>query len=66
MFVMNSTHYLIMNIRNKNELQKVTIIHSGDIDWKYTSKPNQLLTIDTALPTDGPLRSTSNLVNNYH
>ena len=55
-----------MNIRNKNELQKVTIIHSGDIDWKYTSKPYQLLTIDTTLPTDGPLRSTSNLVNNYH
>ena len=31
---LNSTHYLIMKINHKKELQKITINHSADIDYK--------------------------------
>ena len=31
---LNSTHYLIMKINNKRELQNITINHSADIDYK--------------------------------
>ena len=31
---LNSTHYLIMKINNKRELQNVAINHSADIDYK--------------------------------
>ena len=31
---LNSTHYLIMKIHNKKELQQVAINHSADIDYK--------------------------------
>ena len=31
---LNSTHYLIMKIRNKRELQQIAINHSADIDYK--------------------------------
>ena len=44
---LNSTHYLIMKIRNKREVQNIAINHSADIDYKdimniyrkFTSKP---------------------------
>ena len=31
---LNSTHYLIMKINNKKELQSIAITHSADIDYK--------------------------------
>ena len=31
---LNSTHYLIMKIHNKRELQKIAINHLADIDYK--------------------------------
>ena len=31
---LNSTHYLIMKINNKRELQNTAINHSGDIDYQ--------------------------------
>ena len=31
---LNSTHYLIMKINNKRELQNIAINHSVDIDYK--------------------------------
>ena len=31
---LNSTHYLIMKINNKRELQNITSNHSADIDYK--------------------------------
>ena len=31
---LNSTHYLIMKIKNKSELQNIAINHSSDIDYK--------------------------------
>ena len=30
---LNSTHYLIMKINNKRELQNIAINHSADIDY---------------------------------
>ena len=31
---LNSTHYLIMKINNREELQNIEITHSADIDYK--------------------------------
>ena len=60
---LNSTHYLIMKINNRKELQNIAINHSADIDYKDfvkiyrdgTKKPYSFLTIDTALPASDPL-----------
>ena len=54
---LNSTHYLIMKINNKRELQNIAINHSADIDYKdfmkiyreCTKEPYNFLTIDTML-----------------
>ena len=35
---LNSTHYLIMKINNKKELQNIAINHSVDIDYKDVVK----------------------------
>ena len=32
---LNSTHYLIMKIKNKRELQNIAVNHSADINHKY-------------------------------
>ena len=32
---LNSTHYLIMEIKNRKELQNIPINYSADIDYKY-------------------------------
>ena len=61
---LNSTHYLIMKINNKRELQNIAINHSADIDYKDFLKiyrecrrePYSFLTIDTTLPASNPLR----------
>ena len=56
---LNSTHYLIMKINNKRELQNIAINHSVDIDYENfikiyrecTKEPCNFLTIDTTLPS---------------
>ena len=61
---LNSTHYLIMKINNRKELQKIAINHSADIDYKYfmkiyrecTKDRYNFLTIDTTLPSSNLLR----------
>ena len=66
---LNSTHYLIMKIHNKRELQQIAIDHSADIDYKdilkayrnCTNEPYSFLTIDTALPADNPMRFRKNI-----
>ena len=66
---LNSTHYLIMKINNKRELQKIAINHSEDIDYqdfikKYrecTKEPYNFLTIDTTLSSSNPIRFLKNL-----
>ena len=35
---LNSTHYLIIKIQNRRELQQIAIDHSADIDYKYFLK----------------------------
>ena len=55
---LNSTHYLIMKINNKRELQNIAINHSADIDYndflkfykECTKEPYSFLTTDTTLP----------------
>ena len=66
---LNSTHYLIMKINSRKELQNIAINHSADIDYKdfmkiyrkCARKPFNFLTIDTALPSSNPLRFRKNL-----
>ena len=60
---LNSTHYLIMNINNKRELQNIANNHSANIDYQdfmkiyreCTKEPYNFLTIDTMLPASDPL-----------
>ena len=61
---LNSTHFFIMKIPNKRELQQIVLNHSSDIDFKdfmkvykkYTKEPYSFLVNDTTLPSDEPLR----------
>ena len=61
---LNSTHYVIMKIHNKRELQQIAINHSAAIDYKdvlkiyrnCTKKPYSFFIIDTTLPSDEPMR----------
>ena len=54
---LNSTHYLLMKIPNKRELEQIAFSHSSDIDFqdfmnlykRCTAKPYSLLAIDTIL-----------------
>ena len=70
---LNITHYLIMKINNKRELQNIAINHSADIDYndfikvyrECTKEPHYFLTIDTTLPASDPLRFKKNLFH-YH
>ena len=70
---LNSTHYLIMKINNKRELQNIAINHSADIDYKdfvkiyreCTKEPYSFLTIDTTLPASDLLRFRKNLFHSY-
>ena len=70
---LNSTHYLIMKINNKRELQNIAINHSADIDYndfvriyrECTRKPYSFLTIDTTLPASDPLRFRKYLLPPY-
>ena len=66
---LNLTHYLIMKINNKRELQNIAINHSADIGYQdftksyreCTKKPYNFLTIDSILPANDPLRFRKNL-----
>ena len=66
---LNSTHYLVMKINNRKELQNSAINHSADIDYKDfmkicregTKEPYSFLTTDTTLPASGPFRFRKNL-----
>ena len=67
---LNSTHFFIMKIPNKRELQQTALSHSSDIDFKdfmkiykkYTKEPCSFLVNDTTLPSDDPLRFRKNLL----
>ena len=57
---LNTTHFFIMKIPNKRELQQVATNHSSDIDFKdfitiykkCTDKPYSFLVNDTTLSLD--------------
>ena len=67
---LNSTHYLIMKIHNKRELQNIPTNHSADIDYKdfmkiyrkCIKKPYSFLTVDTTLPANNSIRFRKNLL----
>ena len=66
---LNSTHYFIMKIPNKRELQQIAFNHSSDIDFQdfvnlykiCTAKPYSFLVIDASLASDNDLRFRKNL-----
>ena len=64
---LNCTHYLIMKIHNKRELQQIAIDHSEDIDYKSflkiyrnCTKEPYSFAIDSTLPADNPMRFRKN------
>ena len=67
---LNSTHFFIMKIPNKRELQQTALNHLSDIDFKdfmniytkCTKEPYSFLVNDTTLPSDDPLRFRKNLL----
>ena len=62
---LNSTHYLIMKINNRKELQNTAMNHWADIDYKDFMKIYKktvfFFTIDTTLSASDPLRFRKNL-----
>ena len=70
---LNSTHYLIMKINNRKELQNIAIKDSADINHnnfariyrECTRKPYSFLTIDATLPASDPLRFRKKLLPSY-
>ena len=63
---LNSTHYLIMKIHNRRELQQIGINHSADIDYKIFLKiyrnctKESFLIINTTLAANDPMRFRKN------
>ena len=57
---LNSTHYFVMKISNKRELQQIASNNSSDVDFqdfmnlykKCNAKPYSFLVIDTTLASD--------------
>ena len=66
---LNSTHFFIMKILNKRELQQMALNHSSDIDFKdfmkiykeCTKEPYSFLVNDTTLQSGNPLKFRYNL-----
>ena len=64
-----STHFFIMKIPKKQELQQIAFNHSSDIVFKdfmnlykkCTAKPYSFLVIDASLASNNPLRFIKNL-----
>ena len=60
---LNSTHFFIMKIPNKRELQQIALNHSCDIDFKDFMKIyKKFMVNDTILPSDDRLRFRKNLL----
>ena len=67
---LDSTHYFIMKIRNKQELQQISFNQSSDTDYKdfmnlykkCTAKSFSFLVIDAILASDNPARFGKNLL----
>ena len=67
---LNATHYFLMKIPNKRELQQIAYNHSADIDFKDFKEmykkcmqgSHDFLVVDTTLPAENPLRFRKNLM----
>ena len=67
---LNATHYFIMKVPNKREIQQIASIHLSEIDFKdfmklykdYTKEPYSFLVNDTTLPSDNPLGFRKNVL----
>ena len=68
---LNSTHFFVMKIPNKRELQQISLNHSSDINSKdfikiykkCTAEPYSILVNDATLASDNFLRFRKNLFN---
>ena len=68
---LNFTHFFIMKIWSKRELQQIVLNHSSDINSKCsikinkkcTAEPYSFLVNDAMLASDNPLRFGKNLFN---
>ena len=66
---LNTTHYFVIKIFNKRELQEIALNHSSYIDFKdfmklykdYTKEPFLFLMNDITLLSGNPLRLRKNL-----
>ena len=62
---LNSTHFFIIKIPNKRELQQIALNHSSDIDFKDFMKIYKKCTAEpyyTTLPSDDPLMLRNNFL----
>ena len=67
---LNSTHFFVMKVPNRRELQQIALNHSSDIDFKdfmniykkCTIELYSFLVNDTTLPSDDPLRFRKNIL----
>ena len=67
---LNTTHFLIVKITNKRELQQIALNHSSNIEFKYfkniykmyNAEPYSFLVNDTTLLSDNFLRFRKNLL----
>ena len=67
---LNSTHYFIMKILNKQEVKQIAFNYSLDIDFKdfmnlykqFTAKEYSFSVIDATLASDNLLRFRKNLL----
>ena len=61
---LNSTHFFIIKIPNKRDLQQIALYHSSDINFKdfmkiyekFTAEPYYFLVNDAKFASDNPLR----------
>ena len=68
--ILNATHYFVMKIPNKRELQQIASNHPSEIDFKdfmklyedYSKEPYSFLVNDTTLSSDNPSRFRKNLL----
>ena len=67
---LNSTHYFVMKVPNKRELQQIAFNHSSESDFQYfmnlyskcTAKPYSFLVIDTTLASNNSSRLKKNIL----
>ena len=67
---LDSTHYFVMRITNKRELQKIEFNHASDIDFqdfmnlykKYTAESYSFLVIDTTLASNNSSSFRKNIL----